>query len=73
MFTYKGESKFSTFFGGCMSLAILSVVGVYFIMLMRVMISRERSNNTKNTRVVDLTVEDENYYPTNYYPYKYLF
>ena len=44
MFTYKGESSFSTFLGGLVSIAILSIVGVYFIILVQAMINREKSN-----------------------------
>ena len=63
MFTYKGEPSFSTFLGGFVSIAILTVIGVYFGFLMQVMINRSNSNNSKSTEVIDLTTHDENYYP----------
>ena len=66
MFTYKGDSSFSTFLGGFVSLIIFTVIGVYSAFLVQVMINRSNSNNSLSTEVVDLTTNDENYYPTNY-------
>ena len=66
MFTYKGNSEFSTLFGGLVSLAILSLVGVYFLFLMQTMINRSASNNTLSTEVINLNTEDQNYYLYDY-------
>ena len=63
MFTYKGESSFSTFLGGFVSLIILTIVAVYTGFLMQVMVNKQNSNNSLSTEVVDLTTHDENYYP----------
>ena len=63
MFTYKGESSFSTFIGGFVSLVIFAVIGVYSAFLLQVMVNRGNSNNSISTEVVDLTVHDEDYYP----------
>ena len=63
MLTYKGESSFSTVMGGLVSLAILTVVGIYTGFLMQTMVNREKSNNSLSTEVVDLITNDENYYP----------
>ena len=63
MFTYQKESKFSTFFGGCISLAILIIVGVYFVLLFKVMANKERSNNSVSTNIVDLSTNDQSYHP----------
>ena len=61
MFTYKGDSSFSTFLGGFISLVIFTVIGVYSAFLIQVMINRSNSNNSLSTEVVDLTLNDENY------------
>ena len=63
MFTYKGESSFSTFFGGLVSIVILSIVAAYFGYLMQIMVNRQSSNNYLSTEIVDLTTEDQDYYP----------
>ena len=63
MFTYKGESSFSTLLGGLVSIVILSVVGVYFVILIQAMMNREKSNISKSTSEVDLSLEDQEYYP----------
>ena len=63
MFTYKGESSFSTFFGGLVSIIIFASMMVYSALLVQVMINRENSINSLSTEVVDLTFHDENYYP----------
>ena len=63
MFTYKGEPSFSTLIGGLVSLVILSITGIYFVILMQAMIYREKSSISKSTRVVDLSTEAEEYYP----------
>ena len=54
MLTYKGETSFSTFFGGVVSLMILSIIWVYSIFLLQIMFNRQNSNNSKSTSVVDL-------------------
>ena len=61
MFTYKGDSSFSTFLGGFVSLIIFTVIGIYSAFLIQVMMSRGDSNNSLSTEVVDLTTYDENY------------
>ena len=66
MFTYKGESSFSTFLGGFTSLIILTIVAVYTGFLVQVMVNRQNSNNSLSTEVVDLNIHDENYYPAVY-------
>ena len=63
MFTYKGKSSFSTFFGGLVSIVILSIVAAYFGYLMQIMVNRQSSNNYLSTEIVDLTTEDQDYYP----------
>ena len=62
MFTYKGESAFSTFLGGTVSLAIFTIVSVYSVVLLQVMVNRGNSNSSKSTEVVDLIAHDESYY-----------
>ena len=62
MFTYKGDTSFSTFLGGSVSLIIFSIICVYSVFLFQVMVNRENSNNSKSTAVVDLTTQDEDYY-----------
>ena len=61
MFTYKGDSSFSTFLGGFVSLIIFTVIGIYSAFLIQVMMNRGDSNNSLSTEVVDLTTYDENY------------
>ena len=63
MFTYKGESSFLTLLGGLVSIVILSVVGVYFVILIQAMMNREKSNISKSTREVNFSLEDQEYYP----------
>ena len=41
MFTYKGQSTFSTFFGGFVSLLIFAMIGAYTTILFREMIDRK--------------------------------
>ena len=62
MFTYKGESSFSTFFGGIVSLIIFVVIAVYTGFLMQVMVDRKNANNSLSTEVIDLIHENEVYY-----------
>ena len=62
MFTYKGETTFSTFLGGSLSIAIFTLIIVYGIFLFEVMINKQNSNNSQSTEVIDLTTNDENYY-----------
>ena len=66
MFTYEGDSAFSTFVGGATSLVIFAIVFVYGIFLLQDMVNRQNSNNSKSTAVVDLITQDEDYYPTDY-------
>ena len=66
MFTYKGETSFSTFIGGFISLLILAIIAIYSGYLVQVIVSRQNSNNSLSTEVVDLTVKDENYYPASF-------
>ena len=61
MFTYKGESSFSTFLGGFVSLIIFALIWVYSVIQFQVMINRQNSNNSKSTAVVDLLTQDEFY------------
>ena len=63
MFTYKGESSFSTFLGGFVSLIILMVVAAYTGNLVQVMINRQNSNNSLSTEVVDLSTDSKLYKP----------
>ena len=63
MFTYKGESSFSTFLGGLVSLIILVIVAVYFGFLVQVMVNRQNSNNSLSTEVVNLSIDDNMYKP----------
>ena len=67
MFTYKGESSFSTFLGGLISLLILAIIAIYSGYLVQIMVSRQNSNNSLSTEVVDLAIKDENYYPASYH------
>ena len=62
MFTYKGESSFSTFLGGIISLIIFVVIAVYTGFLMQVMVDRQNANNSLSTEVIDLIHENEVYY-----------
>ena len=62
MFTYKGDTSFSTFLGGFVSLIIFSIICIYSVFLLQVMVNRENSNSSKSTEVVDLIVHDEDYY-----------
>ena len=62
MFTYKGDTSFSTFLGGFVSIIIFSIIFVYSAFLFQVMVNRENSNSSKSTEVIDLTVHDEDYY-----------
>ena len=64
--TYKGESAFTTFFGGFVSLIIFTIVGIYSVFLLQIMINRKNSNNSKSTEVVNLNTSDEDYYPFDY-------
>ena len=61
MFTYKGESSFSTFLGGLVSFIIFTLIWVYSVIQFQVMINRQNSNNSKSTAVVDLITQDEFY------------
>ena len=63
MFTYKGQSSFSTFFGGLVSLWIFIFIGIYATFLTQTMIYRQNSNNSLSTEVVDLITNDQDYYP----------
>ena len=60
MFTYKGESRFSTSFGGFISLGVLAAVGVYLSIQVQTMMDRSSSNNTLSTSVINLNIEDSN-------------
>ena len=60
MFTYKGESHFSTSFGGFISLGMLAAVGVYLSIQVQTMMDRSSSNNTLSTSVINLNIEDSN-------------
>ena len=64
--TYKGESSFSTFLGGFVSIIIFTIVGIYSGFLLQVMTNRQNANNSKSTAVVDLNIRDEDYYPFDY-------
>ena len=64
--TYKGESAFTTFVGGFVSLIIFTIVGIYSLFLLQIMINRKNSNNSKSTEVVNLNISDEDYYPVDY-------
>ena len=66
MLTYEGESSFSTFLGGLVSIIILVGVGVYSAFLLHIMYNKQDANNTKSTEVLDLTVHDKNYYPVRF-------
>ena len=63
MFTYKGESSFSTFLGGFISLIILAIVTAYTGVLMQTMVNRQSSNNSLSTEVVNLSTDDKVYKP----------
>ena len=60
--TYKGNTSFSTLFGGLVSVCILIAVSVYAAFLFDSMINRNNTNNTLSTEVVNLITNDENYY-----------
>ena len=64
--TYKGESSFSTFLGGFVSIIIFTIVGIYSGFLLQVMTNRQKANNSKSTEVVNLNIYDEDYYPFDY-------
>ena len=66
MFTYKGNSQFSTTFGGIVSIVILSTVWVYLSLLIQKMLDRANSNNTLSTEVINLNTNDQNYYLYDY-------
>ena len=66
MFTYKGESQFSTSFGGFISLAMLAAVSVYMTIQVQTMMSRSSANNTLSTSVINLNIEDSNKTLVNY-------
>ena len=63
MFTYKGESSFSTFLGGFISLIILAIVTAYTGVLMQTMVNRQNSNNSLSTEVINLSTDDRVYKP----------
>ena len=66
MFTYKGESQFSTCFGGFVSILIIGAVSVYLSLLGKTMINRETSFNTLSTEVLDLSLNSQDYYLADY-------
>ena len=66
MLTYEGESSFSTFLGGLVSIIILVGVGVYSAFLLHIMYNKQDAHKTKSTEVLDLTIHDENYYPVRF-------
>ena len=72
MFTYKGESSFSTFLGGLVSLVIMSVITIYSGYLLKEMVNRQNSNNYISSEVVDLSVNNKNYYPADFIIYNFI-
>lgn len=66
MFTYKGESQFSTWFGGFVSILILWAVGVYLSILGKSMIYRESSKTSLSTEIIDLSLNSQDYYLADY-------
>ena len=71
MFTYKGESQFSTSFGGLVSIVILSTVWVYFIMLMQTMINRGNSTFNISTEIMNLNLDKTQYHLFNNYGFSF--
>ena len=63
MLTYKGETSFSTFLGGFVSMLIFTIVWAYSGYLLQMMVKKQNSNNSKSTQVIDLTTNDQSYYP----------
>ena len=66
LLTYKGESQFSTFIGGSVSIVIIVAVAYYFVTSIFTMVNRQNSNNTLSTKVIDLNTEDQDYYLEDY-------
>ena len=66
MFTYKGESQFSTCFGGFVSILILGAVSTYLSLLGKSMINRETSFNSLSTEIMDLSLNSNDYYLADY-------
>ena len=64
--TYKGETHFSTFIGGSVSIIVIAAVVYYFITSVFTMVNRKNSNNTLSTKVIDLNTEDQDYYLDDY-------
>ena len=61
MFTYEGDSKFSTSFGGFVSIGILSAVWVYLYTLVITMIKRDNSTFNISTEIVNLSSDTTQY------------
>ena len=71
MFTYKGDSQFSTSFGGLVSIFILSAVCVYLSILMQTMVNRGRSTFNISTEVMNLNSDQTRYYLYNEYGFSF--
>ena len=71
LFTYKGDSQFSTFFGGFVSIAILSAVGVYLSILIQIMVNRDNSNNNTSTKMINLNSDNTQYHLSSDYGFSF--
>ena len=61
--TYKGNDKFTTFFGGVVSIFIMALLFVYGISLFVIMFNREDSSKSKSTEYRNLREYDHDIYP----------
>ena len=53
--SYKGQTKYSTFIGGCASLIIIIVMVIYATSLLIALVYRSETRKSKNTIVQDLS------------------
>ena len=63
LLTYKGNDKFTTFFGGVVSILIMALLFVYGVSLFIIMINRADSSKSKSTEYRNLREYDHDIYP----------
>ena len=62
-FTYKGKDKFTTYFGGIVSIFIMGLWFTYGVSLFIIMINRSDSSKSISTEYRNLAEYDEDIYP----------